>query len=186
MDGPVCGGASPPPGPALLDHANCIHQDTGIVLASCSSTDPMLRPCDEPFLTWCNDYGGDAIACSEEDLVVREHRCGGGPVFLPCDPSFTAACDGADGVFACDDPAQDGTCGSGACAGGPIPVIVMCCDKVNDNGTAGYSCKLIKEADLQSCALLGKYAIICDEAASCDPCDPGASCTNACGCSGTK
>ncbi len=162
--GGACELDTPPPGAALLDAANCIHQDTDVVFASCSSTDPMLRPCDVAFMEWCNAYGGDVVACEEQEILAREHRCGGGPAFLPCDPTFTAACDGADGVFACDDPSGD-TCRSGSCAQPPEPLL-WCCKGSSGIGS-GTSCK----PGLTPYDCTGEYPILlnCGRGETCTP-----------------
>ncbi len=119
-DGNVCTIEPAPQGPALLDHANCIHQDTGIVLASCSSTNILFRGCDAAFLDWCNAQGGDAIACEEDELRSTSSNCGAGSPFVPCDVWFTDACDSADGVFVCNLYDEGGACVGGGCEQLPV------------------------------------------------------------------
>ena len=180
--GGACELDTPPPGAALLDAANCIHQDTDVVFASCSSTDPMLRPCDVAFMEWCNAYGGDVVACEEQEILAREHRCGGGPAFLPCDPTFTAACDGADGVFACDDPSGD-TCRSGSCAQPPdVEPIVVCCKHVDVPSGTGDNCEFNPNGQNSLTCGPDKIALACGQGAVCYDCEDGGPCL--CQCTG--
>jgi len=148
-DGNVCTIEPTPQGPALLDHANCIHQDTGIVLASCSSTNNLFRGCDAAFLDWCNAQGGDAsVRPGGESIASLEAAaCGTGEIAPACDVAFFEACDTIGGVMTCDDEA----CCVGVCEPPPqficVDVTWSCtsedgkqhhgtCKKVNTVGKA--------------------------------------------------
>ena len=161
-DGNVCTIEPAPQGPALLDHANCIHQDTGIVLASCSSTNNLFRACDATFLDWCNAQGGDAIACEEDEIRSTSSICGAGSPFVPCDVWFTDACDGADGVFFCNLYDDGGVCVGGGCEQPPV-TISFCCT----TGTGGSGTGCIQVNALSECPL--DVFVDCPNGATCQP-----------------
>lgn len=117
-EGQVCGDLFPP-GPSLLDTANCVAW-TGTTIASCSGTNRLFRPCDADFVEWCNGQGADVVACEDHEVLsIQQYEClSFSPLAPACDTSFVDACDTIDGAFYEKDP----TALSGGCQAPPIPL----------------------------------------------------------------
>jgi hypothetical protein len=74
-----------------------------VAVAECRAGDDLLRPCDESFIEFCNDVGGDFVSHSGPDFVLEiAPICSIDSLLHPrCDTAFEAACDRHNGSFIC-------------------------------------------------------------------------------------
>lgn len=109
-------------GPPLFDSGGCslavLSGDSdetllSFTIAECRTGDSLFRPCDEAFVNWCIEGGGDFSPLEGQEFhPSSDPLCAtGSPLAPSCSEDFDDACWREHGLYVCSDP----TCTFGQC-----------------------------------------------------------------------